>query len=90
MLNCRRRSVMAGDELLQTYPSPDGKRWIELRKRPDGRFYFQEFYEATDNVPEYGPDTYTSPGWKSGLYESAAAAESDLQKMAPWLSEKSS
>jgi hypothetical protein len=85
---------MAGDEVLQTYPSPDGRRWLELRKRPDGLFYFQEFREADDeaddNVPAYGAQTFTSPGWKSGTYKSVQAAEDDLQKMAPWLSEKSS
>jgi len=40
---------MEGDKLLQRYPSPDGRRWVELRQRPDGKFYFQEFSEATDN-----------------------------------------
>ena len=80
---------MEGDKLLQRYPSPDGKRWIELREQPDGSFYFQEFSEAVDNVPVYGAQTLTSPGWKSGLYKNAEAAEADLQKMAPWLSEQS-
>ena len=42
----------ADDKTLQTYPSPDGKRWIELRQRPDGMFYFQEFYDvALDDIP---------------------------------------
>jgi hypothetical protein len=80
---------MEGDKLLQSYPSPDGKRCIELRQQPDGLFYFQEFSEAADNVPVYGAQTLTSPGWKSGLYKSAAAAEADIQKMTPWLSERS-
>ena len=52
----------ADDKTLQTYPSPDGKRWIELRQRPDGMFYFQEFYEAIEDIPGYGPQNYTSPG----------------------------
>jgi len=37
---------MERDKELQRFPSPDGKRWIELGERPDGPFYFQEFYEA--------------------------------------------
>jgi hypothetical protein len=80
---------MANDKTLQTYPSPGGKRWIELRQRPDGLFYFQEFSDAADNVPEYGPATNTTPGLRSGTYQSLEAAESDLVKMAPWLCEKS-
>jgi hypothetical protein len=78
------------NKLLQSYPSPDGKRWIELRQRSDGLFFFQEFYEATaDDVPAYGAETFIAPGWQSGLYKQRKAAEADLQKMAPWLSEKS-
>ena len=80
---------MERDRLLQRYPSPNGKRWIDLYERHDGRFYFQEFYEARDDLPDYGAETYTSPGWTSGLYESAEAAERDLYKMVPWLSENS-
>ena len=76
---------MEDDKLLQRFPSPDGKRWIELHQRPDGMFYFQEFYEAIDNSPHYGSQTYTSPGFRSGLYASAKAAEDDLRKMVPWL-----
>ena len=81
---------MESDKLLQTYPSPDDKRWLELRQRPDGRFYFQEFTEAVDNIPVYGAESAKRPGWKSEMYDSVEAAERDLQKMAPWLSEKSS
>jgi hypothetical protein len=77
------------DKLLQRFPSPDGRRWIDLYEKPDGLFFFQEFYEARDDVPNYGTATYTSPGWKSGLYRHAEAAESDLRKMAPWLHEDS-
>ena len=76
---------MENDKLLQRFPSPDGKRWIELRQQSDCLFYFQEFYEATDHVPHYGPETFASPGFKSGLYASAEAAEDDLRKMVPWL-----
>jgi hypothetical protein len=36
---------MERDKELQRFPRPDGKRWIELRERPDGLFYFQEFYK---------------------------------------------
>jgi len=44
---------MEDDKLLQRFPSPDGKRWFELRRQSDGMFYFQEFSE--------------SPGRRSGL-----------------------
>ena len=39
------------DKVLQRFPSPDGKRWFELRQQSDGMVYFQEFSEATDAVP---------------------------------------
>ena len=79
----------ADDKTLQTYPSPDGKRWIELRQRPDGMFYFQEFYEASpDDSRIWTRRNYTTPGFASGLYESFEAAESDLIKMTPWLCAK--
>ena len=77
--------MMEGDKLLQRFRSPDGKRWFELRQQSDGMFYFQEFSESTDAVPVYGAESYTSPGWRSGLYASAKAAEDDLRKMIPWL-----
>jgi hypothetical protein len=76
-------------KLLQRFPSPDGKRWVELWQRADGRFYFQEYYERRDDVPDYGTDTYISPGWQSGLYERREDAGSDLRKMTPWLSSHS-
>ena len=77
--------MMEGDKLLQRFPSPDGKRWFELRQQSDGLFYFQEFSEATDPVPICGAESYTSPGFRSGLYPSAKAAEDDLRKMVSWL-----
>jgi hypothetical protein len=80
---------MSNDKILQRYPSPDSKRWVELRQQADGLFYFQEFAEAPDNVPEYGAQTNTLQGLRSGTYQSFAAAESDLQKMTPWLCAKS-
>jgi hypothetical protein len=79
----------ADDKTLQTYPSPDGKRWIELRQCSDGLFYFQEFSDAAPDDPEYGPATNTTPGLRSGTYKSFEAAESDLIKMTPWLCAKS-
>lgn len=80
---------MLCDKILQRYPSPDLKRWVDLRQRPDGLFYIQEFAATADSVPEYGAQTNTSPGLRSGTYKSLQAAESDLQNMAPWLSAKS-
>jgi hypothetical protein len=73
------------DKLLQRFPSPDGKRWFELRQQSDGMFYFQEFSESTDAVPVYGAESYTSPGFRSGLYATVKAAEDDLRRMVPWL-----
>jgi len=78
----------ADDKTLQTYPSLDGKRWIELRQRADGLFYFQEFSDAAPDDPEYGPAVNTTPGLRSGPYKSFEAAESDLIKMTPWLCAK--
>jgi len=78
----------ADDKTLQTYPSLDSKRWIELRQRADGLFYFQEFSDAAPDDPEYGPAVNTTPGLRSGPYKSFEAAESDLIKMTPWLCAK--
>ena len=50
--------MMDDDKLLQRFPSPDGKRWFELRQQSDGMFYFQEFSEATDAVPVYGAHSH--------------------------------
>jgi hypothetical protein len=77
--------VTEGDKLLQRFPSPNGKRWFELRERPDGMFYFQEFSEAADSVPMYGSPSDVSAGFRSGPYASAKAAEDDLRTMVPWL-----
>jgi hypothetical protein len=76
---------MKDDKLLQCFPSPDGKRWVELRQQSDGQFYFQEFMEAADSAPEYGAQSNVSPGLRSGLYASAKAAEDDLRQAIPWL-----
>ena len=84
---------MERDEELQRFPSPDGKRWIELRERPDGLFYFQEFYEpiVADPADETMDDQaitivwVSRAGWRSGLYERLADAQRDLKEMTPWL-----
>ena len=76
--------MMDDDKLLQRFPSPDGKRWFELRQQFDGMFYFQEFSETTDAVPVYGGQSYTAPGVRSGLYQSADAPEDGMRKMVPW------
>jgi hypothetical protein len=80
---------MLYDKILQRYPSPDLSRWVDLCQRPDGLFYIQEFSATPDRVPEYGAQTNTLPGLRSGTYNSLQAAERDLQNMAPWLSAKS-
>jgi len=58
-----------GDRWIRTryckrFPSPDGKRWFDLRKQSDGKVYFQEFSEGT---PIYGTDSCASPGFKSSV-----------------------
>ncbi len=79
---------MLYDKILQRYPSPDLKRWVDLCQRPDGLFYIQEFSATPDSVPEYGAQSNTMPGLRSGTYKSLKAAETDLQNMAPWLCAK--
>jgi hypothetical protein len=84
---------MERDKELQRFPSPDGKRWIELRERPDGLFFFQEFYEpiVADPADETMDDQAITivwvarAGWRSGLYERLADAQRDLKEMPPWL-----
>jgi hypothetical protein len=79
---------MLYDKILQRYPSPDLKRWVDLCQQPDGKYYVQEFSAPPKSVPEFGAQTNTSPGLRSGTYKNLAAAESELQSMAPWLSAK--
>ena len=79
--------MMEDDKLLQRFPSPDGKRWFELRQQSDGMFYFQEFSESTDDVPVYGAESYTSPAFRSGLYASAKAAKMTRARWFPGLVE---
>jgi hypothetical protein len=80
---------MLYDKILQRYPSPDLKRWVDLRQQPDGLYYVQEFSATPSSVPEYGAQSNTASGLRSGTYKSLSAAESELQSMAPWLSSKS-
>ena len=80
---------MLYDKILQRYPSPDLKRWVDLRQQPDGLYYVQEFAATPSSVPEYGAQSNTASGLRSGTYKSLSAAESELQSMAPWLSSKS-
>ena len=77
--------MMDQDKVWQRFPSSEGERWLELRQQPDGMFYFQEFSEAADPVPAYGAPSFASPGFRSGPYTSAKAAEDDLRNMIPWL-----
>jgi hypothetical protein len=79
---------MLYDKILQRYPSPDLKRWVDLCQQPDGLYYIQEFATTSDSVPEYGAQSNTSSGLRSGTYKSLGAAETELQSMAPWLSAK--
>ena len=79
---------MLYDKILQRYPSPDLKRWVDLRQQPDGLYYIQEFAATPASVPEYGAQSNTLSGLRSGTYKSLAVAETELQNMAPWLSAK--
>jgi hypothetical protein len=47
--------VMERDKLLKRYPSPDGKRWIDLYERPDGLFIFRSFMRPATMFPVTGP-----------------------------------
>ena len=80
---------MLYDKILQRYPSPDLKRWVDLRQQPDGLFYVQEFAATPASVPEYGAQTDTSSGLRSGTYKSLAPPRASCKSMAPWLSAKS-
>jgi hypothetical protein len=87
---------MKRDKELERFPSPDGKRWIELRERPDGLFYFQEFFEDFSELVVDPTDETTDAitivwnfGWQSGLYERLEDALRDLKQMTPWLRENS-
>jgi hypothetical protein len=82
---CVRRPPMQTSDLLERFIAPGGTRWVDLRVRPDGLFFFEEHFEDRDETPGYGVETFITPGWQSGLYERREDAARDLEKMAPWL-----
>jgi hypothetical protein len=70
--------------LLKRFESPDGRRWLDIYKRFDGLFCFQEFSEGPPKTELRG-DSNISPGMESAAYDSAEAAEADARKRIPWL-----
>jgi hypothetical protein len=75
-----------GWHLVKRFESPDGKRWLDIYKRFDGFFCFQEFSAGEPRTDLRG-DYNISPGLESGAYDSAQAAEADARKRTPWLRE---
>ena len=75
-----------GRDLVKRFESPDGKRWLDIYKRFDGFFCFQEFSAGPPRTDLRG-DYDVSPGWESAAYDSAQAAETDARKRTPWLRE---
>jgi hypothetical protein len=65
---------------LKTLKSFDGKRYVDIVVRNDGRFQFFEHYETTEDGY-----TYWAPGWISGHYEFAEDAETAARAEIPWL-----
>jgi hypothetical protein len=61
--------------------SPCGKWKLNLFEREDGYLMFEEIYEDVDEdgVP------YSAPGYKSGIFIDAAAAEAEMKAITPWL-----
>lgn len=77
--------------LVKRFESPDRQRWLELYKRVDGFFCFEEYFNDQDDMRHlgYGIYKFVSPGWESGLYETAEGAEADARKLIPWLRDDS-
>jgi hypothetical protein len=75
-----------GRHLLKRFESPDGRRWLDIYKRFDGLFCFQEFSEGPPKTELRG-DSNVSPGMESAAYDSAEAAEADARRRIPWLRE---
>jgi hypothetical protein len=66
---------------LKSFYAPDGKSRIQIQQVGDGgRFRFQEHLFLT----EYGRSFWV-PGYSSGYYDSAEAAELAAKQQATWL-----
>jgi hypothetical protein len=76
---------------IKSFISPDAKRRLHLYERANGFFSFEETYEDYDDLTEFGMgiEAYWTPGYQSGLYESAEAAERDALAITPWLRQTS-
>jgi hypothetical protein len=72
---------------LKKFIGPEGKRELVIFQSHGGLFYFQEFFEAVEDLRPFGGgvETFWSPGWQSGLNEMALEAERDAVAMTPWL-----
>jgi hypothetical protein len=76
-------------QIVKAYVSPDGDRKLEISRRTDGMFSFEELavdvYIEPDD--EYLPDgeTYWVTTDLSGLHQSLEAAEAEAMARLPWL-----
>ena len=66
----------------RTLRSADGKIYVDIVARDDGRFQCYEHRYVEDDE-DFGP--YWCPGWMSGIYESADLAERDAVAELSWL-----
>ena len=78
-------------ERVRGYVSPDGARKLDIFKKPNGLFQFEEsivelIVEPDAEVFEEGT-TYWNCTHLSGLHESAEAADAEAKASLPWLRE---
>lgn len=71
--------------ILRSFESLDAKRRLEIYDHEDGFYSYEEVYEAVEDIPDYGLETYWGISYVSGLFDSAEAAECDAKLGIPWL-----
>ncbi|MEK1933150.1 MAG: hypothetical protein AAAC47_25910 [Pararhizobium sp.] len=66
----------------------DGKARVTFVDHGNGLYSFGEEQVLEDEVPGFGPYTYWSPTYESGLYAEFATAEREAKAVIKWLEEE--
>ena len=69
--------------VLTSLETPEGDRCVDLFRRPDGSFGFEEFRRDPEDVGGWTPVRYYS----GGVYPSKEAALAEAARAVPWLDE---
>lgn len=70
-------------ECIKAASTAEGQRRVEIMRRDDGLFYFEEMSQVAGDPP-YDPDLYWMPTYVSGLHGSAEEAEREARSVLKW------